>query len=103
MVESLNCAMLTKTEDQSIVSLHTEQECMYARLNTQEARKRCHHPGICPFLLVRYLLVRWSKASGITSAVVPPIAVPKIGHTLISTTENDISTNETHLDAVKEF
>ena len=60
MVESLNCAMLTKIEEQSIVTLHTEQECMYVRLNTQEARIRCHHPGICPFLLLRYLLVRWS-------------------------------------------
>ena len=43
------------------------------------------------------------KASGISSAVVPPKAVPKIRHTLISTTENGVSTNETHLDAVKEL
>ena len=43
------------------------------------------------------------KASGITSAVVLPKAVSKIRHTLISTTENGVSTNETHLDAVKEL
>ena len=42
------------------------------------------------------------KASGITSAVVPPKAVPKIRHTLIST-ENGLSKKVTHLDAVKEF
>ena len=43
------------------------------------------------------------KASGITSTMAPPIAISKICHLLISTSENGVSTNETFLDAVREF
>ena len=43
------------------------------------------------------------KATGITSAMAPPEAVAKIRHLLVSTAENGVSTNETFLDAAKEF
>ncbi len=43
------------------------------------------------------------KATGITSAMVPPEAVEKIDHLLVSTAENGVSTHETFLDTVKEF
>ena len=43
------------------------------------------------------------KATGITSAMVPPEAVEKIDHLLVSTAENGVSTHERFLDTVKEF
>ena len=43
------------------------------------------------------------KATGITSAMVPPEAAKRIPHLLISTTENSVSTHQTFLATAQEF